>query len=318
LYKELKVEELPGLERSVNLALVQKIPQSLFEGLQEVAIDYHDQAYYGKSEQGEGLWVRAEAKAGTTRVYRVATLYVILQGLRFTLAIKFVSFTDTNKSVLKFLLKRLKELQIKARRLYLDRGFASVQVIKYLRGGNQSAIIACPIRGKRGGVKALCVGRRSYLTTHTFASQKEGKATVAVAVVRSFTSAKRRKIKPKKGQWLVYILINCEMKPEQIKKKYRQRFGIETSYRCSRSVRGWTSSKNAAYRYLLIGLSFFLLNVWIELRWVWARQPRRGRRLLIEAHFRLRRFAKFIAHALENLYGKVCHIESLSQVNAYG
>lgn len=317
LNEQLNTEELPKLERAINEALAREIPSHLCLREQEIAIDYHDQAYYGKTEQATGLWVRAEAKNGTTRVYRVATAYVILRGLRFTLGIKFVRPEDDHKSVLKFLLKRLKVLQIKASTLYLDRGFAGVKVIKYLTRTGIKAVIACPIRGKTGGVKALCVGQHSYVTTHRFSSAKHGTAKAQVALARGFTTARRTKRKEKKMQWLVFILINCEMTAKEVRKKYRRRFGIETSYRCSRQLRGWTTAQNAAYRFLLIALSFFLLNVWIELRWMWARKPRRGRRLLQTAHFRLRRFAKFIAHALETLYGRVCHIESLSDAKAY-
>ena len=317
LREQLKVEELPQLERGVNAAVAQAIPLHLSVREQEVAIDYHDQPYYGKTEQTEGLWVRAEAKDGTTRVYRVATVYVIVRGLRFTLAIKFVRPEDDHTAVLKFLLKRLRALNIMPRTLYLDRGFAGVKVIKYLRRRGTKAIIACPIRGKKGGVRALCVGQHSYVTQHTFASPKHGTATVSVAITRGFTTAKRTGRKEKKMQWLVFILINCTLRAKEVRKRYRRRFGIETSYRCARQLRGWTTANNAAYRFLLIALSFFLVNVWIELRWLFARKPGRGRRLVVEAHFRLRRFARFIAHALETLYGRVSHIEALSTVKAY-
>jgi len=317
LHEQLTVAELPQLERAMNDALAQEVPPSVLVAEREIAIDYHDQAYYGKTEQKEGLWVRAEAKNGTTRVYRVATAYLILNGWRLTLAIKFVGPEDDHQKVLKFLLKRLKRLHIKVRTCYLDRGFAGVGVIKYLQRTGTKSIIACPIRGKTGGVRALCVGRQGYLTTHTFCSPQHGQAQVQVAICRGFTTAKRTGRKHKQAQWLVFILINCQMAAKEVRKKYRRRFGIETSYRCSRQLRGWTTANNAAYRFLLIALSFFLLNVWIALRWLFARKPRRGRRLLLEAHFRLRRFAKFIAHALETLYGKVCHIESLSKVKAY-
>lgn len=312
LNEHLTVEGLPKLEGAMNEAMAKAVPPHLSRREQEIAIDYHDQAYYGKAEQETGLWVRAEAKDGTTRVYRVATAYVIVRGLRLTLGIKFVRPGDDHRSVLKFLLKRLKALNIRAQTLYLDRGFASVNVIKYLKRSRTKAVIACPIRGKTGGVRALCVGQQSYVTEHTFASPKHGTAKVSVAIARGTTTAKRTGRKEKKMQWLVFILINCEMTAKEVRKKYRRRFGIETSYRCSRQLRGWTTANNAAYRFLLIALSFFLLNVWIELRWMVARKPRRGRRLLVEAHFRLRRFARFIAHALETLYGRVCHIEALS------
>jgi len=317
LHEQLKAEELPKLERAVNEALTPEIPPPLLLHEQEVAIDYHDQAYYGKTEQAEGLWVRAEAQRGTTRVYRVATAYIIRRGLRLTLAIKFVRPDDDHKAVLKFLLRRVKRLGVKASRLYLDRGFAGVKVIKYLQRRGTKAIIACPIRGKQGGVRALCVGQQSYLTRHTFSSPRDGTAKTQVAICRSFTTAKRTKRKEKRAQWLVFILVNCQMSAKQVRKKYRRRFGIETSYRCARQVRGWTTANRAAYRFLLIALSFLLVNVWIELRWLFASRPRRGQRCLVEAHFRLRRFAKFIATALEALYGRVCHIESLSKIMAY-
>jgi putative transposase len=211
----------------------------------------------------------------------------------------------------------VKALQIQASLLYLDRGFAGVEVIRYLQRTRQAAIIACPIRGKTGGVKALCVGRESYLTEHRFGSRKYGKAKTKVALCRSYTTAKRSHRHKKQAQWLVYILIRVEMSPKRVRQKYRRRFGIESSYRCARQVRGWTTAKNAAYRFLLLGLSFFLLNVWIELRFAWASKPRRGGREWQEGHFRLRRFARFISQALERLYGRVSHIESLTQAKAY-
>lgn len=317
LNRQLRVEELPKLQRAINQALAQALPSSVGHRRQEVAIDYHDQPYYGKTEQGDGLWVRAEARAGTTRVYRVATAYLILRGLRLTLAVKFVSGKQSHKQVLKFLFKRLKSLQINPSLLYLDRGFASVEVIRFLRRLQQAAIIACPIRGKTGGLKALSVGRQSYLCEHMFGSRKSGKVKICVAMCRTFTTAKRSGRQKRQAKWLAYILIGVEMSPKRVRQKYRRRFGIESSYRCSRKVRGWTTAKNAAYRFVLIGLSFFLLNVWLELRWEWARRPRRGGRQMQEGQFRLRRFARFISQALETLYGRVSHIESLTWAKAY-
>jgi putative transposase len=316
LNQQLRAEELPKLEHALNQALAQALPPTLCDRRQEVAIDYHDQPYYGKTEQDAGLWVRAAAKAGTTRVYRVATAYVIVRGLRMTLAMKFVGAKQSHKSILKFLFKRLKSLQIKVSVLYLDRGFAGIEVIKFLQRLQQAAIIACPIRGKTGGVKALCVGRESYLTEHTFGSTKASKAKARVALCRTYTTT-RRSHREKQAQWLVYILIRLELSPKRVRQNYRRRFGIESSYRCSRKVRGWTTAKNAAYRFLLIGLSFFLLNVWIGLRWEWASKPRCGGRDLQEGYFRLRRFARFIIQALETLYGRVSHIEWLTRARAY-
>jgi putative transposase len=313
LNDHLQAKDLPALQTSLNLTLAAAVPASLRHSELEVAIDYHDHPYYGNSEQETGLWVRAKAKAGTTRVYRLATAYVILAGRRFTLALQFVTAKQTHPEVLDFLLKRVKALKIKASCLYLDRGFATVEVVKFLRRRRQKAILACPLRGRRGGLKALCVGAKSYGTSYDFGSKK--------AMVRVRVALYRERVKkPKKGKpkvvWLAYLLVGIKVSARQAKKRYRRRFGIESSYRCARQVRGWTTSQNASYRFLLLGLSFVLENIWLELRWQWARKPGRGRAKVKESHFRLRRLAEFILSALETLYGKVCHINRLSESRA--
>ena len=67
LNEQLCVEELPELERRLNAALAAELPPRVRRPAQEVALDYHDRPYYGKTAQAEGLWVRGHAKDGTTR-----------------------------------------------------------------------------------------------------------------------------------------------------------------------------------------------------------------------------------------------------------
>jgi IS4 transposase len=71
---------------------------------------------------------------------------------------------------------------------------------------------------------------------------------------------------PRWASWHIFVLVH-HLSPQQVREQYRRRFGIESSYRCAAQVGGWTTSKNAACRFVLMGLSFLLLNVWIRLRW---------------------------------------------------
>jgi hypothetical protein len=73
-----------------------------------------------------------------------------------------------------------------------------------------------------------------------------------------------------------------------------------------------TTSPNAAYRFVLLALSFVLLNVWAHLRWLFTQVPRRGRRWLDVRRFRLTRSIKFIIRALEQLYGCIHEIAALA------
>ena len=108
LRKQLRVEDLPDLERRLNAALGRKIPPRVWRQARDVAIDFHDRPYYGKTSQAEGLWIRAQARDGTTHFYRIATAYVILHGLRVTLAIHFVLPGEETVEIVKILLKRVK------------------------------------------------------------------------------------------------------------------------------------------------------------------------------------------------------------------
>jgi putative transposase len=283
----------------LNAALAAQIPGRLHRAPQDVAIDFHDRPYYGKTPQSSGLWVRGRAKDGTTRFYRIATAYVMQRGLRLTLAIRFVLPKDDPLSVLQDLLKRLHFRAIRINWLFLDKGFAGIAILRYLTQRQQPALIACPIRGKQGGTRALCVGNKSYRTTYTFASAEQGAFTTSVAVCRVFTTAKRTKRMKRRADWLILILIHLDLSPRQARRAYRRRFGIESSYRCAGKVRGWTTSPNAAYRFVLIALSFVLLNLWLHLRWFYLQIPRRGGRRLAKRRFQLYRFAKFVLRALE-------------------
>lgn len=316
--EQLKSENLAHLQEVVNQTLQANLSKSLLTQELEVAVDFHDQPYYGKTEQTDGLWVQGKAEKGTTRFYRVATLYVIKNGHRKSLAVFYVTPNKTTKEVLEYLLKQLQTIGIGTRCLYLDRGFASIEIIRYLKSIRQKTILACPIRGKTGGVKALCVGGKSYRTKHTFKSHKLGQEETQIVIYRGFTTSKRKGNKKKrKLKWLAYILIGIDknISAKKVKENYKKRFGIETSYRCSNKVRGWTTSANVAYRFLLIGMSFVMTNIWQELQEKWTRKKQVGPRVWKKKNFRLKRFANFVRKAIENIYGIVERIEKLAKIN---
>lgn len=303
--EELCVEDLPGLEQSLNAALAAEIPARVRKQARQIAMDFHDRPYYGKTPQASGLWVRGRARDGTTRFYRVATAYVMLTHLRVTLAIRFVLPEDDTVTVVHDLQTALKKLKIRVGRLFLDKGFAGMALLEDLERQGQPAVIACPIRGKTGGTRALCQGNRSYRTTYTFHGADQAAFTAELAVCRVFTTAKRTKRMKRRAEWMIFILIHLDWSPRQARRQYRRRFGIESSYRCAGLVRGWTTSQNPAYRFVLIAISFFLLNVWVRLRWLFTQVPRRGGRWLDTRRFELTRLAQFIRRTLEARYGCV-------------
>ena len=311
LNEQLRPEDLAEIEERVNAALTADLPKRLWRIRLDLAADLHDEPFYGKSEELLAFACRGKAKAGTTYFYRVATLYHVHKGVPTTLAVTFVLPSDTTLAVLQRLLTRAKKLGFQWGCLYLDKGFCSIPVIRYLQQRRYSAIIACPIRGKNGGTRALCTGRRSYLTTHTFSSAGYGSCEASVAIVRTFNTSGRRR-RRRKARWLVYVLINVDLRPDQVRQRYRSRFGVETSYRCMRTTHAKTTSRNAALRFFLIALAFILVNVWITLRWRFCQIPRRGGRQVEKKRFQLQRMVRFLRRAIEDTYGTVNVIQAIA------
>ncbi len=311
LNEQLTPKIIGDLKRQCNRALASQLPSWLADPPREVAFDLHDAPDYGKDDDpaDPDCWVcRGEARAGTTRFYRCATAYVMHRDVRFTVAVEFVHPGDDLIKILKRLLRRVKALKIRLKRGYLDKGFCSIPVLRgLLAEPDLSLIMAAPLKGKTGGTRALCHGRRSYRTEHTFRSDDYGELTVPVMVVR--TRSKRRD-GTDKWTWLVYVLIHVpDLTARQVRKAYRRRFGIESSYRLLEQVRGRTTAHNAALRFLWMGIALLIGNIWIALHWTFLRCRGSGPRRVARQAFILPCMLQFLRRAVEAIYGVISIVD---------
>lgn len=303
LNEALPIQELREQENQVNKALAGCTPYDLVRTDIEIAIDFHDEPFYGKQVETRQVTCAGQAKKGTTHFVRIATAYIIWRQVRLTLVVRYVLPEDETLEILKFLLKRLKKLGFKAKVLYMDKGFASTGIIRYLTAQQQPAIIACPIRGKKGGTRALCHGRSSYSTKYTFTDGTQTTMTMKASLVPNAAGKLRRK-------WLAFILIFLDWKPEKVYEEYRRRFGIECSYRMLRRVRASTTSRNPSLRFFLLGIGLILVNAWVFLRWTFSRLMNRGPCQVEVSRFRLNRFSKFLIRTVEEIYGTISAVST--------
>lgn len=292
----LEAEHLRQHEAEMNAALQATIPAGMPRGGLEVALDTHDEPFYGKTPQLRAYTCKTRAKDGTTHFFRIASAYVIWQDVRLTLALTYVLPTDTLPEVVDKLLKQLKQVELHATVLYLDKGFCSGEIIRYLQGIGQAAVLACPIRGKQGGIRALCRGRGSFSTDYTFTDGPN------VRLVLVDTRVYDPKTKRKQRKWLAFVLVLLDWTPHQVYTKYRRRFGIESSYRLLRQVKVLTNSRNPALRFFLLGLGLLMQNVWVLARWLFTRRPGKGRHQLIPSLLRFHHFRKLLVRAVERFY----------------
>lgn len=312
LNDQLRPTELADIEKQINAALTADVPSRVWKKRRLVVIDLHDEPFYGKTPELMKYACRGEAQKGTTYFYRVASLYVISKGVPVTLAVTFVLPEDSQIALLKRLLARARRLGLFWHCLLLDKGFCNIPTITYLQQARIPALIACPIRGKKKGTRALCGGRKSYLTTHQFKSAPYGTRNAKVAVIRCFNTSRRRQVR-KKARWLVYVVLNLSWQPHQVHTCYRSRFGIESSFRVMRDVHATTASRNAAVRFFLITLAFVLVNLWITLRLRLCQIPRQGGRLIDQKRLELQRMVHFLVRAIEQVYGTISVIYATAQ-----
>lgn len=295
------------LQRGVNRALVADVPKPLRERKHPIAIDLHLVPYYGMPMEDPKEIYRSKAKAGTHNFHAYASAYVVFHGQRFTVALTPVAHREKMKPIVQRLLTLVRRTSIRPGLLLLDRGFYSIDVIRYLQRARMPFLMPAVARGRKPrkgeptkGIRAFQLWKSGGWGKHTLVAGKE-KATVSICVHCGNHNGKRKKrgrfawvyaywgIKPRSSRW--------------VKDTYRSRFGIETSYRQLNEARIKTCTRNPVVRFFYIALALILRNVWVWFHWERLSSPRRGRRLLRLARLRFKAMLLWLLHEAESVLG---------------
>lgn len=218
----------------------------------DIAIDLLHEPFYGQPSQEV---FRGAYKQGTRRFWSSATAAIVNRGERLTLAVAAVR-NNRMVEVLEALWPQLESLNIRVRRLLLDRGFYSAKVIRWLQARRIPFLMPMIRRGQPGrGTTPFFRRGRSGFARYVWRERNHGDFVEAgVAMV----PASDRRRGPR-----VYIYGGRPPCLEQCQEIYRRRFGIESSYRQCHQSLGWTTSRNADWRRFLMMLSFVIRNLWI-------------------------------------------------------
>lgn len=298
------LKEVEVLENQLNVTAKSKLPPQVIGHCHKVASDLVFIPYHGHAHKDKNEIRRSAAKSGTTHFHCYASAYIIKRNKRLTLAFTYVRGNDTLIDVLKRLFLRLEALGISFLRLLLDKGFYTVAVIRFLQEQGFPFVIPVVHRGRSGGSRVLCKGKRSYQTCYTMSNQEEI-ATFDVLVIRKYTKGRYKR---KGVAWFVYAVNHWSGEISGVYEEYRLRFGIESSYRLMNRCRARTSSRDPSYRLLLVGLAFILVNIWVFICWSRVSHPCQGGRRLPKGRFRLERFLNWIAGLIEEIYDFICKI----------
>jgi putative transposase len=254
-----KLQDMTAMEEVVNEALQSRLPGNLTRHAQRMAIDLNLQPYYGTPSEEELPYIyRSQAHDGTCSFYAYATCYVIRKGKRVTIALTPVRQDDMMVGIITRLLDRVTRFGLSIKRLYLDRGFYSVPVIRWLKACDVPFEMPVIIRGKRGGTRQLLQKGKSYTTEYTMKSQTYGSVTFAVWVVGVYWNGKHGKHGQK---FYAYAVYKVALGLRGLHRDYRLRFGIESSYRLKNTCRIRTTMKKPVVRLLFVGIAFLLIDL---------------------------------------------------------
>ena len=289
------------LQQQLNDALRSRVPGRLTGTSQKLAIDLNLIPYYGTPSEEEAPYILgSQAKAGTCSFYAYATVYLLCRGKRITLALHAVRQAETLVCVITRLLDQIAPLGIGIKRLYLDRGFYCVPVIRWLQACDISKKMPVIVRGKQAGTRALVDQKRTYKTTYIMHSQQYGSVTFQVWVVGSYKMGRRDDHGVEYHAFAVY---KVSLGIRALRGDYRKRFGIESSYRQKNLCRIRTTTKNPVTRLLYVGIAFLLVNLWTFMLWTYVSRPRRGGRKLFVTLFPLRTMLQFLCQAVQRKLG---------------
>jgi len=275
------------LQRRVNRTLAATLPKALKHKKKRqrlrLAIDLTLIPYHGQPESDPKEVYRSKAKDGTSHFHAYASAYLVLHGQRCTVALTPVEKGEKMDVVVKRLLGLARKAGIRPKLLLLDRGFYSVGVIRYLQAARVPFLMPAIAHGRKPtaakpatGIRAFQLLKKGGWGQHTLTDAKKRRATVSICVYCGNYN----------GQWkkhgrFAWVYAYWGIKPQSprwLADTYRQRFGIETSYRQMNEARIKTCTRRPLLRFLFVAIALILRNVWVWYHWQVLSSPRRGRR----------------------------------------
>ena len=272
-------KQVPALERRLNelLRLPQLLPRLVGRAL-TIAVDYHAIPYYGAPKKSRRELRRGKAERGTTKFHTYATVCVVVAGWRYTLAVTWVREKEKPVVVLNRLWEQVKLSNIACKMALLDRYFFTVPVMQWLQKQNLPFLIPAVMRGRKPKPGTKAKGMRSCRDwkagTHAY-THRAGSESVDFQLVINYKSYRHRRTKKRAAKKLFFAAWKVRLSPTAVREAYRRRFGIEASYRQLNQSRSRTSSRDPLYRFLLVGVSLFLRNLW---QWLVSATNRSGTR----------------------------------------
>ena len=238
------------------------------------AIDVHYVPFYG-DRNTPGI-IGGPKKAGTSFFHAYVTCVLIHKRRRYTVGLMSATKGTKPHQQVQALLDQVAARGLTVGGVVLDAGFDSGETLLLLQERDLNYTVPIRKKGKGTNRRNECYAQpHGTITTMDWVTEKSRKAVSTRVLVWQRKGASAARVYAFRG-WGQGTAVSEARRAWLGRRRYRERFGIETSYRQKNQARGWTTSTNPEYRLLLEGVALVLRQVWVSLTLRIARAQNRN------------------------------------------
>ena len=258
------------------------------------ATDEVDDPFYGKKvTENEDFVVGGKPKKSTCFFYRYITLYTTMRNRRVTLAVFPVQNSMSKLFFIQQIVKIIRSEGYGIRVFLLDRGFFSWEIFHYLQNEKIPHIMPVKAHGK----ELIGLLANEEIRQFTYSLNKNKETEQEIEILR-YTDSRCKKDGTVKRKHRGFVVFGVDWSLLKVKRVYRSRFAIESSYRMRNIVRPKTSTRNPVARYFFAIVSFLLKNIWVVLLFEHFRKKQSGPIVIKSEWFRFDAFICCMQDAL--------------------
>lgn len=236
-----------------------------------VAIDTHAVPYYG-DRATPGI-TGGPKKGGTHYFFGYATAVLLHRRRRYTVGLIDAAGLRPHE-IVAALFAQIDRHKLAVKGVVLDSAFDSGDTLLWLK--ERKLDYAVPLRRKGGGTNrrnACFAWAHGTLGTVAWTTETTRRAVSVRVLVWKLAAKKGAAKKGAEERMRVFAfsgwgdaaaVAECR-RAWLARRRYRERFAIETSYRQKNAMRGWTTGRDPRYRLLLEGIALLLRQVWVLL-----------------------------------------------------
>ena len=228
-----------------------------------IAIDWHDQMYYGDHENTP-MVNGTKPREGSSYAFQFLTVSLLVDGERLVVGVTPLGSRNELPTLTLIAIEKLRELGVKISDVTIDAGFFSAEMIDFLKGefenNSLNYLIRMPINRKAKKMK-LWDGRRFvYALKDKKRLSSEPSPKISFEVVVAHDKEKKRK----DGKDYIYLFVtNFPYDFETILQLYKDRWAIETGYRMCNQFLVKTTSRNYTIRLFYFLFACLMYNAWV-------------------------------------------------------